>query len=283
MSRRIKTPADLAWLLEHTQAFYGGHIHELTIRKRRVFDETSGRDIVAGTDLTAMIRYQVTRRGLEGPYVVTRMAKLTMRGVTDLSIFEQDGADCSEIHSVHAEAIGGRLRFWFDPRGEFYVVCDEVEFEEVSRPGPTRSIRTGISEWAFQAHTGNLPTVEWLLAHLDRAGLPCTWRPVKRAARAHPTLRWEGYLVPADQDEPASPGSVHVQLYGGLDNCQFGITLRAADPHEHGTGRLLLLLADIIARHFPGICLSGNQIVEGEEWLAESDLSRRAACDELTP
>jgi hypothetical protein len=283
MLRRIKTPADLTWFLEHSHAFHGGRIQELTVRKQRLFDEASGRDIVAGTHLTAVIRYEVAVRGPKGLYAVTRVARLTMRGVTDLSIFEQEGADCSEIQTVHAEAVGGRLRFWFDPRGEFYVVCDEAELEEVSRPGQARPIRTGMSEWTFQARAGDLPTVEWLLTHLDRAGLPCAWRAVKRASRPHPALRWEGYLIPAAARESESPAGLHVQLYGRLDDCDFGITLRAVDPHENGTDRLLVVLADIIARNFPGTCLSGDLIMERDEWLGEPNAGRTTACDELNP
>jgi hypothetical protein len=206
-----------------------------------------------------------------------------MRGVTDFSIFEQEGADCSEIHTIHAEAVGGRLRFWFDPRGEFYVVCDEAELDEVSRPGHTRPIRAGMSEWTFQARTGELPTVEWLLAHLDRAGLPCSWRTVKRAARPHPMLRWEGYLIPAAARESDSRTGLHVQTYGRLDDCDFGITLRTIDPHENGTGRLLVVLADIIARNFPGTCLSGDHVMERDEWLGEPNTGRTATFDELNP
>jgi hypothetical protein len=283
MVRRIKTPDDLAWLLRHSHSFHGGQINELQLRKQRMFDESSGREVVAGTVLTAVIRYEAALRGPEGCYAVTRVARLTMRGVTDLSVFEQEGADCSEIHTIHAEAVGGRLRFWFDPRGEFYVVCDEAELDEVSRPGHSRPIRAGMSEWTFQARTGELPTVEWLLARLDRAGLPCSWRSVKRAARPHPTMRWEGYLIPASARESDSRTGLHVQTYGRLDDCDFGITLRAIDPHENGTGRLLVVLADIIARNFPGTCLSGNHVMERDEWLGEPNPGRTATFDELNP
>ena len=283
MPRRIKTPDDLAWLLGHSRSFHGGQINELNVRKQRLFDEASGREVVAGTVLTAVIRYEVAVRGPEGLYAVTRVARLTMRGVTDLSIFEQEGADCSEIHAITAEAVGGRLRFWFDPRGEFYVVCDEAELDEVSRPGRDRPIRAGTSEWTFQARTGELPTVEWLLAHLDRAGLPCSWRAVKRTTRPHPSLRLEGYLIPSAAPESDSRTGLHVQTYGRLDDCDFGITLRAVDPYENGTGRLLVVLADIIARSFPGTCLSGNQVMERDEWLGEPNPGRTATFDELNP
>ena len=38
---------------------------------------------------------------------MARVAKLTMSGVTDFSLFEQEGSDCSEIGVIHAEATGG--------------------------------------------------------------------------------------------------------------------------------------------------------------------------------
>jgi hypothetical protein len=266
MRHRIKTAADLAWLLEHTHAFHGGHVTDLYIRKQRLFDEPTGREVTAGTTITAVIRYELRVRGSGGPYVLTRVAKLTMMGATDFSIFEQDGADCSELSMIQAEATAERLRFWFDPRGELYVICDEAELEEVSTPGLSRPVRTGISEWTFQAPAGPLPTVAWFLEQLDRAGLPCAWRPLKRSAASHRTLQWEGQLVPGSAQD-TSRGGVHVQAYGPIDGCDFVITLRASDPQESTTGRLLGALADLIARSFAGTCLAGNQIVEGREWL----------------
>lgn len=266
MRHRIKTADDLAWLLEHTHAFHGGHVTDLYIRKQRLFDEATAREVTAGTTITAIIRYQLTVRGSHGRYLLTRVAKLTLMGATDFSIFEQDGADCSELTMIQAEASGGRLRFWFDPCGELYVICDEAELEEVSTPGLSRPVLTDITEWTFQAPVGKLPAVAWFLEHLDRAGLPCAWRAIKRSATSHRMLRWEGHLVPTSVH--SSPrGGVHVQAYGPLDGCDFVITLRASDPHEGMTGRLLAALADLIARSFTGSCLAGNQIVEGREWL----------------
>lgn len=270
MIRRIRTAEDLAWLLDHSDAFQGGQLLELHVHKQRLFDESSSREIVAGTVLTAVIRYErsVSEHGDLVP--VTRVAKLTMRGVTDFSIFEQEGADCSEIGVIQAEAAGKRLRFWFDPHGELYVICDEAELEEVSRPSAARPVRLGMTEWTFQVPTGKLPAVRWFLDHLDQAGLPCAWRSMKRSASAHPALKWEGYLVPASEDG-SSPraGGIHVQAYGPLDGCAFGITLRTADPRQDGTGHLLMALADIIANSFTGTCLAGNHVMERDEWLGD--------------
>ena len=45
---------------------------------------------------TVVVRYHV-----EG---VLRVAKLTMYGVSDLSIFEQEGRDCSLLDEIHVES-----------------------------------------------------------------------------------------------------------------------------------------------------------------------------------
>ncbi|MBI4400540.1 MAG: hypothetical protein HY581_02770 [Nitrospirae bacterium] len=280
MKRPIRNAEDLAWLVDHTHAFRGGQVTELHLHKQRLLDEVSGREVTAGTTITAVIRYEFAVRGSGGLHALTRVAKLTMRGATDFSIFEQEGADCSEIGAIHAEASGGRLRFWFDPHGELYVICDEAEIEEVSRPSAGRPLRAGMTEWTFQAQTGELPAVAWFLDHLDRAGLPCAWRAVKRSAPSHPALRWEGHLVPAAaHDAPRSSG-VQVQTYGPLDGCDFVIILRASNPHEDGTGRLLVALADIIARSFAGTCLAGNHIMERDEWLGVHNLGWSARLEE---
>src|SRR5881296_214462 len=279
MIRRIKTAEDLAWLLAHTHAFQGGQVTDLHVRKHRLFDEASGREITAGTTIIAVIRYELAVRGFDRFYAVTRVAKLTMTGVTDFSIFEQEGADFSEIGVTHAEASDGQLRFWFDPRGELYVICDEAEIEEVSRPGTSSLIPTGMTEWTFQAETGDLPPVAWFLDQLDQVGIPCAWRTHKRSAPAHPALRWEGHLIPSSAHDVPRAG-VHMQGYGPLDASGFGITLRTADPHGSGTARLLVALADITARSFSGTCLAGTQVMERDEWLAGQHFGRGGWQDE---
>jgi hypothetical protein len=274
MIRSVRTAEDLTWLLDHTQAFPGGQITDLSVHKQRIFDDASGREIPAGTMITMVIRYEIAFRGEEGLSSISRIAKLVMRGVTDFSIFEQEGADFSEIGRLHAETSGGRLRFWFDPHGELYVICEEAALEEVSRPGAVRPLRTGMTEWTFQAETGDLPGIDWFLDHLDRAGFPCAWRGVKKRAPVHPALRWAGILLPASAHGLPRASGVQIQTYGPLDGCRFGITLRAADRHEEGTGRLLMVLADIIANGFSGLCLAGNQVMEREEWLGGQTTSR---------
>ncbi len=288
MKYRIKTGEELAWLLGHTHAFQGGQVTDLHVRKQRLYDESTGRHVLAGTTITAIIRYDLAIQGDAGLYALTRVAKLTMVGATDFSIFEQEGADCSDIGTIHAEASGGRLRFWFDPHGELYVICDEATLEEISVPGAGRPSRTGMTEWTFQASAGTRPTVKWLLDHLDRTGVPCTWQAGKRSPGSHQTLRWEGRLVPApyrprgSQGQPRS-GGVLVQAYGPLDGYAFVIALRAASPQDSATGRLFVALANLLARNFPGMCLTGDQVMDGEEWLGhglDGQPSPRGASDQ---
>ena len=276
MIRRIRTADDLTWLLAHTQAFPGGQITTLSVQKQRVFDEASGREITAGTTITTTIRYELAVRGIEGLYSVSRVAKLAMKGVTDFSIFEQEGADFSEIGLLHTEMSGGHLRFWFDPHGELYVICDEAELEEVSRPGTVRPLLTGMSEWTFQAETGALPTIDWFLSHLDRMGCPCAWRTTKPTGPAHPALRWAGLLLPASSKGLPRSAGVSIQTYGPLDGYCFGITLRVSDPHEEVLGRLLMVLADLIAHEFSGTCLAGHHVMERDEWLGGEKTGRQA-------
>ena len=276
MVRLIRTAEDLVWLLDHTQAFPGGQITNLAIQKQRVFDDASGREITAGTIISTIIRYEIAIRGVEGLYSVSRIAKLLMKGVSDFSIFEQEGADFSEINLLHAEIAGGRLRFWFDPHGELYVICEEAELEEVSRPGSVRPIRTGMTEWTFQAEAGELPDIDWVLKHLDGVGVPCAWRMTKPSGPAHPAFRWAGLLLPASSHGLPRTAGVYIQTYGPLDGYRFGITLRASDPHEEALGRLLMVLADIIARGFSGLCLAGQHIMERDEWLGGQNVRRNA-------
>jgi hypothetical protein len=268
MMRRIKTADEVEWFLQHTQAFQNGHVTDLHVHKQHLFDESSGHETAAGTVLTIIIRYELAIRGVEEAYSISRVAKLIMKGVTDFSVFEQEGADFSEIGVIHADASGGRLRFWFDPQGELYVICDEAEIEEVSTPITASPIRAWMTEWTFQAEAGDVPDINWFLEHLDHAGVPCAWRAVKHPTSSHPAIRWSGHLVPASVHNGPRPGGVQVQTYGPLDGCAFGITLRASDPHDDGTGRLLMVLADIIARSFTGMCLARNHVMERGEWLA---------------
>jgi hypothetical protein len=195
-----------------------------------------------------------------------RVAKLTMRGVTDFSVFEQEGADCSTLGVIHAECTAGKLRFWFDPQGELYVVCDEAQLDEVALPSSDDRLREPVARWTFQSPTPQWPTVEWLLEELDRAGLPCTWKKTKPLQEGGSLIQWEGTLLPAQGSDAIEQAAVHVMLYGPLEGPGFGILLHVNGSHGAAANRLLSCLSDIIVRRFSGQCLVGNTIIPGEEW-----------------
>ena len=260
MHMLIKDVEDLRWLLGHTGGFRGGYVTDVQMAKRRLFDEGSGREVLADTIVTVIVRYQL--RHME------RVAKLTMRGVTDFSVFEQEGADCSSLGVIHAEYTAGKLRFWFDPQGELYVVCDEAQLEEVSMPSFEDRLREPVARWTFQSPTAEWPTVEWLLAELDNVGMPCTWKKAKAPQDGPSPVQWEGTWLPAQGADTIERAAVHVMLYGPLDGPGFGILLHVNGGSQGAPGnRLLSCLSDLIVRRFSGQCLVGNTIMPGEEWL----------------
>jgi len=234
--------------------------------KRRLFDEGSGRNVLADTVVTVVIRYSL--RHME------RVAKLTMRGVTDFSVFEQEGADCSSLGAIQAECNAGKLRFWFDPQGELYVVCDEALLEEVSMPSTEDRSREPVARWTFQSQTAEWPTVEWLLEELDGAGLPCTWKRAKAPQAGVSLIQWEGTLIPAQGADAIEQAAVHVMLYGPLDGPGFGILLHVNGSHGAAANRLLSCVSDLIVRRFAGQCLVGNTIIPGGEWLSWKSLEQ---------
>jgi hypothetical protein len=258
MQMLIKDVEDLRWLLGHTGGFRAGYVTDVRMAKRRLFDEGSARDVLTDTVVTVVVRYPLRR--------MERVAKLTMKGVTDFSIFEQEGADCSTLGVIHAECTAGKLRFWFDPQGELYVVCDEAEFEEVATPSSDDRLRDPLARWTFQSPTAEWPTVEWLLEELDGAGLPCTWR---KAKTPHETsvIQWVGTLLPAQGADAIQQAGVHVMLYGPLDGPGFGILLHVDGSQLTAANRVLSCLSDVIVRRFSGQCLVGNTIIPGGEWL----------------
>jgi hypothetical protein len=99
---QIKSVDDLRWLLGHTGGFRGGYVTDVQMSKRRLYDERSGREVLTDTTVTVVVRYSVRQ--------MARVAKLTMAGVTDFSVFEQEGADCSALSVIQAECTGGKLR-----------------------------------------------------------------------------------------------------------------------------------------------------------------------------
>ena len=168
MKYQVVNIEDVRWLLGHTGGFRGGYVTDVQVSKRRLLDEASGREVLAGTTVTVVIRYRIRQ--------MARVAKLTMTGVTDFSMFEQEGADCSTLGVIQAELTDGKLRFWFDPQGELYVVCEEAQLEEVAAPSLEPLSLEQVAQWTFQSEMPDWPTVTWLLAELDVAGVPCTWR-----------------------------------------------------------------------------------------------------------
>jgi hypothetical protein len=258
MKHAIKTTEDLRWLIGHTGGFRGGYVTDVQMSKRRLFDEESGRDILADTTVSIMIRYQIG--GL------VRVARLVMTGVTDFSIFEQEGADCSSLDVIQAECTAGRLRFWFDPQGELYVVCEETLFEEISTPILETQPRTELARWTFQGQTSDGPTIEWLLAELDRAGVPCSWRAMRARRAAESLVSWEGDLTPVEDADGAPTQSVHVLAYQSPGGEGFGLVLRVLGTCDRRGSRVLTVLADHITQRYAGTCLVGTTIIPGRDW-----------------
>jgi hypothetical protein len=228
------------------------------LSKRRIFDEESGRNVLAGSTVTVLVRYHL--RG------ILRIAKLTMQGVSDLSILEQDGTDPASLGVVQVEFAEGKLRFWFDPHGELYVVCEEALFEEVSMPHSDADREGAVAQWTFQADEGEAPSVTWLLDQLDRAGMPCIWRAAGCRTPLHRTMSWEGELIAAADVNAGFAAAVGVQAYGPADGAGFGMRVRLHHTPERSSGRLLNLVADLITQCFPGTCLVGQTFLSHEEW-----------------
>jgi hypothetical protein len=254
----LKNADDLRWLVEYTGSFRSGYVTDVQMSKRCLFDEGSGRELPAGTTISVTIRYEI--RGM------VRTAKLTMTGVTDFSIFEQDGADCSALGTVQTEFSAGKIRFWFDPLGELYVVCDEAHLDEIATPCVTADQAAEFARWTFQGRTAEGPTVQWLLHELDRAGLPCAWREATRAVAIHPAVQWEGDLMPAGDVTVNGHHMVHVLAYGSQEGQGFGLMLRVFGIQDRRMSRILEVLAEQITQHFPGDCLVGTTIIPGREW-----------------
>jgi hypothetical protein len=202
-----------------------------------------------------------------------------MQGVTDFSIFEQEGADCSTLSMIQAEATAGKFRFWFDPQGELYIVCDEAELEEVAMPVSEGPSRESVAQWSFHSEAADWPTSDWLLGELDRAGLPSVWRTTKPAKGRHPAIQWEGDVVPMSSRGLTKAKGVHVMLYGPLDGPGFGLVLRVIGNPTKAASRVLSHVADAIVQRYVGQCLVGNTIIPGGEWLSWKSLEQRRWVD----
>ena len=258
MKYQIVNIEDLRWLLGHTGGFRGGYVTDVQVSKRRLLDEASGREVPAGTTVTVVVRYHIRQ--------MARVAKITMTGVTDFSMFEQEGADCSTLGVIQAELTDGRLRFWFDPQGELYVVCEEAQLEEVAAPSLEPLSIDQVAQWTFQSAMPDWPTVNWVLAELDVAGVPCVWRAIASCPGRHSAIQWEGELLPASMQGAVDARGVHCMLYGPHEGSGFGMVLRVRGVQDRRTGQVLSLLADLVAQRFSGQCLVGNTIIPGGEW-----------------
>ncbi len=258
MRHTIKTGEDLRWLIVHTGGFRSGYVTDVQMSKRHLFDEESGRDIPAGTTVSVTIRYQA--------HGSIRVAKLTMTGVTDFSLLEQEGADCSSLDVIQAEYGAGRLRFWFDPQGELYIVCDEAHFQEVSAPITSPNPFADLARWTFQGQTADGPTVQWLLDQLDEAGLPCFWTSTKRDAAVNPTITWEGDLIPAGRPTGHETNAVRAMLYKPLAGDGFGLMLQVLGSQDRQVRRILEILACHVTKNFEGTCLVGTTLIPSLEW-----------------
>lgn len=258
MKYQVVNIEDVRWLIGHTGGFRGGYVTDVQVSKRRLLDEASGREVLAGTTVTVVIRYRIRQ--------MARVAKMTMTGVTDFSMFEQEGADCSTLGIIQAELTDGKLRFWFDPQGELYVVCDEAQLEEVAAPSLEPLSLEQVAQWTFQSEMPDWPTVTWLLAELAVAGTPCTWQATAPSAGRHASIQWEGDLLPVSMQDARDTTGVHCMLYGPLDGPGFGLVLRVRGVQGHDIGQVLSLLADVIVQRFSGQCLVGNTIIPGGEW-----------------
>jgi hypothetical protein len=258
MKHLLKQADDLRWLIAHTSGFQGGYITEVQMSKKRLFDEETGRNVLVGTAVTVGVRYP--RNGM------LCIARLIMNGVSDFSLLEQEGDDCSVIGMIQAEVSDERLRFWFDPEGRLYIVCEEALYEEIASPAGDRGMARAVARWTLETQEGEPPTVEWLLRHLDQAGLPCIWR-VGRPGRRHASIRWEGELFSSSVLSEETRASVHVMAHCPAGSSGFGMTLRAPTVHDPQCRQVLNLVADLLARTFPGTCVAGETMLSCDEWL----------------
>ncbi len=266
MTHTIKTMDDLRWFLSHTQGFRGGHITDVHLAKRRIFDEESGQEVLAGNTVTVVVRYPA-----EG---IVRVAKLTMQGVSDLSILEQEGADSSPLGVIQVEFNEGSFRFWFDPHGELYVVCEEALLEEVSLPQSDADVGGAVAQWTFQADCGEAPTVAWLLSQLDQAGAPCIWKAAKSWPTQDRVMCWEGELVAGGNVNAGPAAAVEVQIYGPIDGAGFGMRMRLHQLAAPSGGRLLNLVTGLVTQSFAGTCLMGQMFFSHDDWASWKSLGR---------
>ena len=257
MTHTIKSADDLRWFLAHAQGFCDGHITDIHVSKGWIFDERAGHDVLAGSTATIVVRYSVQD--------MCRVAKLIMQGVSDLCIFEQDGADCSMLGTIQVELNDGKLRFWFDPHGKLYVVCEEALLEEVVLPQEETSCDR-IEQWTFQSESAEAPPLHWLLDQLDQAGFPCAWKALGDSGSTCGSQCMEGQLVATTENLIDVVAAVDMHIYRPLDGVGFGMRVRRAHRGNRSEGRLLNAVADVVTRSFPGTCLREETVLRASNW-----------------
>ena len=276
MAHRIQTVEDVAWLLRHTRGFRGGQVTDVHVARRHLFDENDCCEVLAETTVTVVIRYFIEVHAEAHRQRLLRLARFRMMGVTDFSIFEQEGTNSAAIDALQAEIQEGRLRFWFDQYGEIYVICEWAELEEVAYPDrlPEKQEAT---QWLFQARDADAPSVAWLLEQLDRAGVPCVWKHRSRIntngmgdgteQEAPSPVLWAGELRVSPSRASMSGDCLEVQTYGPLDGRSFGVMLRAQESERDSGRQLLSAVAEILTSHFPGESIAGRTLLPGERPL----------------
>lgn len=258
MTHSITTVDDLRWLLTHTYGFRGGQITDVHVAKRRMFDEESGRDVMVESTVTVLIRYSSNG--------ILRLAKLSMQAVSDLSLFEQDGGDWAIVGGIQVELSEEKLRFWFDPHGNLYVVCEEALFEEVSLPHPGAEREMAVEQWVFQADCGEAPSINWLLNQLDQVGIPCVWKAAARREHHQPGICWEGELMTAAvQGGAGEVAALDVHTYGPIDGAGFGVRVQSRRTVGRAGHRLLSMVAHVVTSAYAGTCLAGRSLLPPEE------------------
>ncbi len=75
------------------------------------------------------------------------------------------------------------------------MVCEEAHLEEVSTLALETHPVADLARWTFQGHTADGPNVDWLLAELDQAGVPCSWRLAMKRRIVDSVMQWEGDLI----------------------------------------------------------------------------------------
>lgn len=276
MVHRIHTIEDVAWLLRHTRGFRGGQVTDVHVARRQVFDENACCEVLADTTVTIVIRYFIEVHEEPHRQRLLRLARFRMMGVTDFSIFEQEGTNSAAIDALQAEIQEGRLRFWFDQYGEIYVICEWAELEEVAYPD-TLPEKQEATQWLFQARDADAPSVAWLLEQLDRAGVPCVWKHRSRTnangmgngtrngRESH--LLWAGELQVSPSRPSISGDCLEVQTYGPLDGGSFGVMLRAQESERESGRQLLSAVAEILTSHFPGEGIAGRALLPADRPL----------------